>query len=85
MFPIYVSTSTLELFSCGYRHLVTAHPGGSALLSDVVISSAVLAGDGVLADAVMTDVTNAGEGPSGGEYGVDPNVDPELAMVYNQI
>jgi len=61
-------------------HLVTAHPGGSALLSDVVISSAVLAGDGVLADAVMTDVTNAGEGPSGGEYGVDPNVDPELAM-----
>jgi 26S proteasome regulatory subunit N10 len=42
------------------------------VLSDVLISSAVVAGE---------DGAPAGLGGAGYEFGVDPNMDPELALV----
>lgn len=63
-------------------HLVSVPPG-SVLLSDMIISSGMLSEDGVPAAS-----GGSGAGPSGsaagqedGEFGVDPNLDPELAMV----
>lgn len=52
----------------------------------MVVSSSVLAADRGDRDAAMADITGAGAGPStDGEFddygGIDPNMDPELAMV----
>ncbi|KAJ6544179.1 hypothetical protein B0H19DRAFT_999809 [Mycena capillaripes] len=68
-------------------HIVMAPPGNH-LLSDVLISSPILAGDrsGNIPDDLVPG--GAGDGPaasgSGGnaefEFGVDPSLDPELAM-----
>lgn len=53
-----------------HSHLVTALPG--PLLSEVILSSPILAGeDGV-------PLASAGQGF---EFGIDPAEDPELAMV----
>lgn len=69
-----------------YRHYVAVPPDPRRLLSDAVLSSSVLAADRGLRDEAMADITNSGAGPSGGaggldDLGVDPNLDPELAMV----
>lgn len=64
-------------------HLEIVHPS-SNLLSDVIVASPILAGEG--------GVNGAGAAGNGGpadvgargesfEFGVDPNVDPELALV----
>jgi len=63
-------------------HLVTIPPGAH-LLSDVLISSSVLADDRGIPPEAMG--TGADAGPSGAasndfEFGVDPTLDPELAM-----
>jgi 26S proteasome regulatory subunit N10 len=70
------------------RHIVTAQPG-NLLLSDVLISSPILAGD--RSASIPDDLVPGGAGDgaaasgSGGnaafEFGVDPSLDPELAMV----
>lgn len=56
-------------------------PAGANLLSDVIVSSAILAGESGLPGEF-----GGGEGSGGGaqsnfEFGVDPSLDPELAMV----
>ncbi|KAJ7745417.1 hypothetical protein DFH07DRAFT_833558 [Mycena maculata] len=69
-------------------HIVTAPPG-NLLLSDVLISSPILAGD--RSASIPDDLVPGGAGDgaaasgSGGnnaafEFGVDPSLDPELAM-----
>lgn len=68
-------------------HLVTI-PAGNLLLSDCILSSAVLAADrGALIPEELREGGDAGgAGGSGGggggdfEFGVDPSLDPELAM-----
>lgn len=62
-------------------------PPGPNLLSDGLVSSPILAGDGVGgAGGMGGGMGGGGEGASGGaggegfEFGVDPNADPELAL-----
>ncbi|KAH9843504.1 uncharacterized protein C8Q71DRAFT_793276 [Rhodofomes roseus] len=59
-------------------HLITVPPGPH-LLSDIVLTSAILAGDRGIPEEAMGDAA----GPAAGanfEFGVDPSLDPELAM-----
>lgn len=83
---------SLSLLIDLYRHLVSVPPGPH-LLSDMLISSPILAGDRGMGipDEAMGDA-GVGAGPSGAgaatgaagagfEFGVDPSLDPELAMV----
>ncbi|OCH85537.1 hypothetical protein OBBRIDRAFT_739740 [Obba rivulosa] len=63
-------------------HLVSVPPGPH-LLSDMIISSPILAGDRGIPEEAMADVASgagAGAGGGGFEFGVDPSLDPELAM-----
>lgn len=62
-------------------HLVTIAPGPH-LLSDMVISSPVLAGDRGIPEELLAETGGAGGGAAAGgfEFGVDPSLDPELAM-----
>lgn len=67
-------------------HLVTV-PAGVNVLSDVLISSPVFTGDGEggsgFAAAAAAGAAAAAAGVGGGDgfnYGVDPNLDPELAL-----
>lgn len=64
------------------RHLVTI-PAGPHLLSDVVISSPILAGDRGIPEEILAESGGAAPGGAAGgfEFGVDPTLDPELAMV----
>lgn len=67
-------------------HLVSAPPDPRRLLSESVVTSAVLAADRGDRDQAMADITNVAGGSGGAdafaEYGgVDPNLDPELAEV----
>ena len=67
---------------------MNAAPDSRRLLSDMVVASPVLSEDRGDRDQAMADITN-NAGPSGAsdfdEYGgVDPNLDPELAMVSLQ-
>jgi 26S proteasome regulatory subunit N10 len=56
-------------------------PPGPNLLSDSIVASPILAGEGGAATANGGGA--GGEGGAGGdfEFGVDPNMDPELALV----
>ncbi|KDQ65142.1 hypothetical protein JAAARDRAFT_168052 [Jaapia argillacea MUCL 33604] len=64
-------------------HLVSV-PAGTHLLSDAVISSAILAADRGLPEGMEDVPIGGGEGSGAGggqfEFGVDPTLDPELAM-----
>ena len=67
------------------RHMICVPPGAH-LLSDALISSPILSGD--RSSSIPDELTVAGDGaiPSGSgtnnfEFGVDPSLDPELAMV----
>ncbi|KAJ7083094.1 hypothetical protein B0H15DRAFT_851254 [Mycena belliarum] len=68
-------------------HIVTAPPGNN-LLSDVLISSPILAGDRMASipdDLVPGGAADGGAASGSGgnaafEFGVDPSLDPELAM-----
>ncbi|THH32177.1 hypothetical protein EUX98_g2016 [Antrodiella citrinella] len=57
-----------------------AIPPGALLLSDVLVSSAILAGDRGIPEELAGNPEAAA--PAGGsfEFGVDPSLDPELAM-----
>jgi 26S proteasome regulatory subunit N10 len=64
-------------------HFLTVPPG-SRLLSDAIVSSAILAGEGAAADVMEAANEGGPSGAAGGEgfeFGVDPNLDPELALV----
>lgn len=62
-------------------------PPGPNLLSDTVVASPILAGEGGAgaggagAGAGTNGDAGAGGGGEGFEFGVDPNLDPELALV----
>lgn len=61
-------------------HLVSVPPG-THLLSDVIISSAILSEDRGIPPEAMGDVGGAsGSGGANFEFGVDPSLDPELAL-----
>ncbi|KAL4319721.1 hypothetical protein GQ457_18G018230 [Hibiscus cannabinus] len=59
-------------------HIVHVPPGQNAL-SDVLISTPVFTGDGE-GGSGFAEATAAGSGVSNFDFGVDPNVDPELAL-----
>ena len=61
------------------RHLITVPPGPH-LLSDMVLTSPILAGDRGIPEEAMGDASGAAPGANF-EFGVDPSLDPELAMV----
>lgn len=72
------------------RHFVSIPPGPHVLLSDILVSSPILAADrGVVIDEAMSNAEAGGSGGGGAgggagagfEFGVDPSLDPELAMV----
>jgi len=76
----------VESASSGDNSHLVSIPPGSHLLSDVLISSPILAGDRGMGipDEAMGDAGGSGVGGGGGnefEFGVDPSLDPELAMV----
>jgi 26S proteasome regulatory subunit N10 len=56
-------------------HLVTIPPGPH-LLSDILMTSPIIQGE---------DGPPPGFGGGNFEFGVDPSLDPELAMVYNHL
>ncbi|KAI0368474.1 hypothetical protein BV20DRAFT_1122821 [Pilatotrama ljubarskyi] len=58
-----------------------AVPPGPHLLSDMILNSPLLAGDRGIPEEAMGDVASgAAAGGGGFEFGVDPSLDPELAM-----
>ena len=83
------NSSKLEAFNENIKggdgsHLEIVHPGPS-LLSDHLLSTPILAGDGVGPRGGGEDVgADAGGGAAGGsagfEFGVDPSTEPELAL-----
>ena len=87
----YVMDLTLKRARLSYiwpRHYIAVQPG-QLLLSDALLSSSVLAADRGLPDELMGDAGPSGQGEGGAtnqfEFGVDPSLDPELAMVFNFI
>ena len=75
-----VNTSKLEAFieaiGTDTSHLVTIPPG-AYLLSDMLISSPILAGED---GAPPPGMGGMGGDASGFEFGIDPSLDPELAL-----
>lgn len=73
--------SFVETVSSGDNSHMVSVPPGPHLLSDIIVSSPILAEDRGITDGVEGDVPG---GPSGSnqdfEFGVDPSLDPELAM-----
>ena len=67
------------------HHPLSSHllsiPAGLHLISDAIISSPILAGDGGIPGGIDTDSTGAMGGGQNFEFEVDPSLDPELAMV----
>ena len=64
-------------------NLVTIPPGPH-LLSDLLATSPILAGEGGagMPTGMDQDGGDFGAGATGGaDFGIDPNMDPELAMV----
>lgn len=64
-------------------HLEIVQPGPN-LLSDSIVASPILAGEGGGAATNGAGAEGGGAGGAGGtdfEFGVDPNMDPELALV----
>jgi len=78
-----VNTSKLEAFveAIGPEtsHLVTIPPG-SYLLSDVILSSPLLIGEDGAPPPGLGAMMGAGGDGEGFEFGIDPNLDPELAL-----
>lgn len=80
--------SGLTHYSFRDRHYLSVPPSQTQLLADAISRSSVLAADRGAVDDAMADITNTAGGSGGGEFGelgVDPNLDPELAMVCNLI
>ncbi|XP_022120787.2 26S proteasome non-ATPase regulatory subunit 4 [Pieris rapae] len=67
----FVNTLNGKDNTSGGSHLVSVPAGGCVVLSEALISSAVIGGDGA---------GPSGSGLSPFEFGVDPNEDPELAL-----
>jgi len=82
--PLNVLRTFSETVSSADNSHYIAVPPGQLLLSDALLSSAVLAADRGLPDELMGDAGPSGQGEGGAanqfEFGVDPSLDPELAM-----
>ena len=69
------------------RHYLAVPPGPQILLSSTILNSPILAGDRGIPDELAATVPGGVPGAAGGadtsqfEFGVDPTLDPELAMV----
>jgi len=78
-----LNTSKLEAFrdalGAESSHLVTISPG-SYLLSDMILSSPVLVGEDGAPPPGLGAMMGAGGDGDGFEFGIDPNLDPELAL-----
>ena len=78
-----LNTSKLEAFveAIGPEtsHLLTISPG-SYLLSDVILSSPLLIGEVGAPPPGLGAMMGAGGDGEGFEFGIDPNLDPELAL-----
>lgn len=75
----------LEVFNENVKGPEGSHvaiiPPGPSLLSDQIIASPILSGDGVAPRGGENGVDGGGESGAGGfEFGVDPSTDPELAL-----
>jgi hypothetical protein len=74
------------LLTSPLSHFLSVSPG-LRLLSDMIVSSPILAGEDAYGGQGGAFESGPGEGGSGGgggsnfEFGVDPDMDPELAMV----
>ncbi len=55
-------------------------PPGPGLLSDQLITSPILNGDGSGGAGGMGGVADGGDGGQSFEFGIDPSIDPELAL-----
>lgn len=79
------TTQKLEAFNENVKggdgsHLAVMPPGPS-LLSDALVTTPILAGDGVGPSGGGGDAAEGGAAGTGGfEFGVDPTTDPELAF-----
>ncbi len=79
------NTKKLEAFNENIKggdgsHLEIIQPGPS-LLSDHIISTPILAGEGVAPRGGDTGAEGAGDAGGGGfDFGIDPSADPELAL-----
>ncbi|KAL3527225.1 hypothetical protein ACH5RR_011881 [Cinchona calisaya] len=60
-------------------HIVHVPPGPDAL-SDVLISTPIFTGDGESGSGFVAAAAAAAAGGAGFDFGVDPNLDPELAL-----
>ncbi|KAH9853318.1 hypothetical protein C2E23DRAFT_822679 [Lenzites betulinus] len=71
----------IDTVNSGDNSHYLAVPAGTHLLSDMILNSPLLAGDRGIPEEAMGDVAS-GSAPGGGgfEFGVDPSLDPELAM-----
>jgi len=70
----------VETVSSGDNSHLVSIPAGLHLISDAIISSPILAGDGGIPGGIDTDSTGAIGGGQNFEFEVDPSLDPELAM-----
>lgn len=78
------TTKKLEVFNENIKspdgsHLVIIPPGPN-LLSDYLMTTEILAGDGVGPREGDGGIDGGGDGGGGFEFGVDPSTDPELAL-----
>lgn len=60
-------------------HLAIIHPG-PGLLSDQLVTSPILNGDGSSGAGGMGGGADGGDGGQSFEFGIDPSIDPELAL-----
>ena len=85
-YEINLTLDRVRLSYARSRHYIAVQPG-QLLISDALLSSAVLAADRGLPDELMGAAGPSVQGESGTtnqfEFGVDPSLDPELAMVCN--
>ena len=78
------TTKKLEVFNEHIKSPDGSHlaiiPPGPNLLSDHLMTTEILAGDGVGPREGDGGIDGGGEGGGGFEFGVDPSTDPELAL-----
>lgn len=81
----YTVHSAIDKFQGLCRHFLLVPPGPN-LLSDVILSSPILAEEhGVSLRSIATTGQSGSGGSTDFEFGVDPSLDPELAMVCTHI
>ena len=78
------TTKKLEVFNENIKSPDGSHlaiiPPGPNLLSDHLMATEILAGDGVGPREGDDGIVGGGDGGGGFEFGVDPSTDPELAL-----